>query len=1330
MRFLRARKWDVDQAVAMLCAALCFRLDRDIEGLLAKGENGMKHLPGFLNQFRRGISYAQGSTDKPGEHPIYFIHIARHYTSSQSIDTLQQVVLLAVESTRQMCTPPMERAVIVFDLTSFGLKNMDWQCVLFLVRCLEAYYPECLHRIYVHGAPWIFRGIWQVLCPMLDPVVRQKIKFTSKAKDLEEYIPPNKLSVGMGGTMEWEWDYTEPDPHENDLLHRTDLRDRIREERDELWNQFQQVTLQWCETESDEAAPELTFRRLVLQKQIRLKQLQLNPYIRATNVYQRQGILDEANTVVWKYPQADGSVQTQTVGDRHNIPALIRWLLHNQQDVFLNSYGTRFGACGIDRPPELIPNWVKNNRGPVSIPDLKEISRNPVIQSHWPGPGQPSYADVASHHAPLAASQSVSSAPPLMSYATPGSKSHLNGPGAAVANVSSSPDAEPGSGFSGYTSNSNGFHTSGELSGASTGSDGFATPPEYGGEEDYSDDAGSGEDAERTLGLDHNVFSGSAFGDSTYDDSRVADSMRAPGDSLKGEDIYDHGAEGSIDADAMSEESDTPETAVRPDYIPSKPLKISQVQITDAELQEDITRMRQALSLFLGSQMLEAEELSRVDADTRLYKAAGMGLINFVKSFMTFDMNDIETAIHCCKHTRNLASLLRKKHGPVGKLIQNKKSFYRSMTPVQLHAELTFAENMLMVCVLHVVKARGGMGLVKHALGLRSAYIILQDLFDFIQATDARAEREAITGIKKSRKAPNLDQDFRSGVYFAYAASSLVLSFLPGRAHKVLEGLGFAGDREFALQVLQRAGGWTKDKPLPAVSIGEEGVRRPLCDILLICYHVVLPTFVPVLVDMRLADQVLQWNLQRFPQGIFFLYFQARLYAAQALPEKAIEYFRNSIEAQRSFKQLDHISFFDLSLTYLSTCDFARAYECFDVLSRESNWSRAIYQYARAVCLVESGMDHLDKSTTIMRTVAGLKRKVAGHTIPLEQFVTCRAELFINQNNRLPLAGLEFSYLWHCISQTPVFLLVENTLTRIDDFIDDLARYVDISTYGTGESEYWSAYCLSFFLRGVALRYVAYPHERTIVRAPPEEAIGSQSEVAQDAMLNFHKVIQQGHRLDRYNNWLVYFAHYELGRLLECMGNRQGAQCEFELVLSGRPLEQHGQMYANPGGAAYQAARKPTSGHAHYLLERMCILRTQASIETMRIRQTHAPNAMYDGPALHMQMSSASLGSYSVGDRTSISGQSSFFAAAAPGTTLSDVIGHPSSLRAPSSHHAPSSRGETRRSDFAPSERGGASTFARSPSPPSSATDTYASVARQAPRRNGVPTSRMRSVYG
>ncbi|KAK0542603.1 hypothetical protein OC844_007756, partial [Tilletia horrida] len=190
LRFLRARKWDVDRA-----------------------EGGLKDVPDFLNQFRRDISYIRSSTDTPDDYLIVFIHVRRHLTSSHKVEVLQQAIHPAayVECPSPL-TPPYKKAIVIFDITGFRLKNMDWQRVLFLVKCLETYSPESLRRIYMHTAPCTFKGIWHILQPMLHPVIREKINFSYKASELVDYVTYSKLREATGGTMKWEWNYIKPPP--------------------------------------------------------------------------------------------------------------------------------------------------------------------------------------------------------------------------------------------------------------------------------------------------------------------------------------------------------------------------------------------------------------------------------------------------------------------------------------------------------------------------------------------------------------------------------------------------------------------------------------------------------------------------------------------------------------------------------------------------------------------------------------------------------------------------------------------------------------------------------------------------------------------------------------------------------------------------------------------------------------------------------------------------------------------------------------------------------------------------------------------------------------
>lgn len=56
-----------------------------------------------------------------------------------------------------------------------------------------------------------------------------------------------------------------------------------------------------------------------------------------------------------------------------------------------------------------------------------------------------------------------------------------------------------------------------------------------------------------------------------------------------------------------------------------------------------------------------------------------------------------------------------------------------------------------------------------------------------------------------------------------------------------------------------------------------------------------------------MADKVLHYNLDRYPEGVFFLYFAGRLYSTQTLGDKAIKQFGRAINAQREYIQLQHI---------------------------------------------------------------------------------------------------------------------------------------------------------------------------------------------------------------------------------------------------------------------------------------------------------------------------------------------------------------------------------------------------------------------------------------
>lgn len=65
LRFLRARKWNVDQAFSMLASTLKWRIETNLMQILAAGEQGLCKEEGVLRNFKLGKTYYRG-TDKEG----------------------------------------------------------------------------------------------------------------------------------------------------------------------------------------------------------------------------------------------------------------------------------------------------------------------------------------------------------------------------------------------------------------------------------------------------------------------------------------------------------------------------------------------------------------------------------------------------------------------------------------------------------------------------------------------------------------------------------------------------------------------------------------------------------------------------------------------------------------------------------------------------------------------------------------------------------------------------------------------------------------------------------------------------------------------------------------------------------------------------------------------------------------------------------------------------------------------------------------------------------------------------------------------------------------
>lgn len=321
LRFLRARKWDVTRAMNMCGATLHWRLENKVEDLVAAGELGNgKEIPKFLDQQRENKTFACGTA--LNEQPICAILVKKHFTNGQPASSMEKFVIFAMESFRLLMQPPQEKVVIIFSLEGFGIKNMDWNCILFIVKCLEAFYPESLGAIYLYAAPWVFSGVWKALSPLLDPVVRSKIVFVKSARDFADRIPPERLIEEVGGKAVDSFNFIEPVEGENDIQLNTSEKDKYIAAYMHLAGQFEDATRRWIE--SDGKDPEVNRERALLKRKLRIAAFDKMPYVRGKTVYHRQGTVDGMGRVTWVYKTKDGELFRHVIGRRDHYATLLR----------------------------------------------------------------------------------------------------------------------------------------------------------------------------------------------------------------------------------------------------------------------------------------------------------------------------------------------------------------------------------------------------------------------------------------------------------------------------------------------------------------------------------------------------------------------------------------------------------------------------------------------------------------------------------------------------------------------------------------------------------------------------------------------------------------------------------------------------------------------------------------------------------------------------------------------------------------------------------------------------------------------------------------------
>ncbi|KAI4168410.1 MAG: hypothetical protein LQ343_006419 [Gyalolechia ehrenbergii] len=202
LRYLRATKWNVQDAASRLQATLTWRHEYGLEN----------HTLEYISpENATGKQVIQGY-DIAGR-PCLYLNPGKQNTERSNKQVEHLVFMLERTLDLMPAGQEMLALLINFDKKMGGDRPPLWQGKQVL-NILQSHYPERLGRSLVINIPWVVWTFFKLINPFIDPATREKLKFD---QDLRQFVPPSQLLKTHGGDVNFVYDHDVYWPALNEL---------------------------------------------------------------------------------------------------------------------------------------------------------------------------------------------------------------------------------------------------------------------------------------------------------------------------------------------------------------------------------------------------------------------------------------------------------------------------------------------------------------------------------------------------------------------------------------------------------------------------------------------------------------------------------------------------------------------------------------------------------------------------------------------------------------------------------------------------------------------------------------------------------------------------------------------------------------------------------------------------------------------------------------------------------------------------------------------------------------------------------------------------------
>lgn len=451
-----------------------------------------------------------------------------------------------------------------------------------------------------------------------------------------------------------------------------------------------------------------------------------------------------------------------------------------------------------------------------------------------------------------------------------------------------------------------------------------------------------------------------------------------------------------------------------------------------------IPMINRTAELCFTNNFIQAKKELEPWVDQSMYHALAYSGIMCIQALLKFEQQAIQTAAKSIKDSLNLCQRHRKKPR-WSETLSNWiwKPTYDNLTEEEKHAELCYAECLLLDSLITFIQDENVLSFVWGAFKVRSSYQSYKICLDMVVNQPFASAHTLETN------------EFEGGTHFGIGGFNLVLSLLPPIIIKLLEWVGFSGDRFLGISHLEKGSKC-------------QSLRSPLCSLVLLAYHVWITQYLGNGDgDVQASEEILQPLLSAFPKGSVFLFFDGRLKHVHGKLDEAINRYKHSITVQSDIRQLHHFFYWELMWCYAFKGDWFEAYRYASILFNESLWSRTVYMHLKASFKV---MDRLvnqketmgqdeeeqDREDYMFRRLPDFKQRIGGQSLPIEDFAIHKAKKYFDKNGCLFLPGLELVYIWNGFKVLnnrpdlvkPIKELVEHSLRQLK-LTKDQKSYAD-----------------------------------------------------------------------------------------------------------------------------------------------------------------------------------------------------------------------------------------------------------------------------------------------